>query len=35
MQLVDIVNQYGLALLVALCYFSNVTGSGYAPRSAR
>jgi hypothetical protein len=28
MQIVDIVNQYGLAALIGLCYFSNVTGEG-------
>lgn len=28
MQIVDLVNQYGLALLVAICYFSNATEKG-------
>lgn len=28
MQIVNLVNQYGLALLVAICYFSNATESG-------
>jgi hypothetical protein len=28
MQVVDIVNQYGFAALIALCYFSNVTEGG-------
>ncbi len=28
MRIVDLVNQYGLGVLVAICYFSNVTDSG-------
>ena len=28
MQIVNLVNQYGLALLVAICYFSNATEKG-------
>lgn len=28
MWVADLINQYGLAFLVALCYFSNITNSG-------